>query len=250
MEQIIKINNKLNRKRIEIYQISGTVNKEGELRQQFYETQKFDNEYDYMVSLTEFDGSSLFPNIFEEKNSKFYYSESGSNEMKSISFVSGSYEVKHLQIPIKDKLGDNKITIELDQATGKSKIKLAPGYKVYFNQKDTFRELVGYDKDIVLDKEFNISPHICNVVDTLKIFINCDIIKGAWRNGQTSQTLYSFSNEVAFGFPLNIKPKHLLEFPLVVKEFNDLTLIFKEEDGKGINFMESPVNVVIKIEQV
>ena len=44
MEQIIKINNKLNRKRIEIYHISGTVTKEGELKQQFYETQKFENE--------------------------------------------------------------------------------------------------------------------------------------------------------------------------------------------------------------
>ncbi len=75
-----------------------------------------------MVSLTEFDGSSLFPNIFEDKNSKFYYSESGSNEIKTISYVSGCYEVKHLQITIKDKLGENKITIELDQATGKSKI--------------------------------------------------------------------------------------------------------------------------------
>ena len=56
-----------------------------------------------MVSLTEFDGSSLFPNIFEDKNenlqsshdnsqnwnNKFFYSEAGSNEMKSISFVSG-----------------------------------------------------------------------------------------------------------------------------------------------------------------
>ena len=46
---LIKLNNKLNRKRIDYIEIQGTCNKAGRIKQQFTEIMKYEDEYDIML---------------------------------------------------------------------------------------------------------------------------------------------------------------------------------------------------------
>ena len=70
--QLIRLNNKLNKKRIDYIEIQGTCDKNGRIKQQFTDIMKYDDEYDYYVTLTSMQCSSLFPNIVKYKNDKFY----------------------------------------------------------------------------------------------------------------------------------------------------------------------------------
>ena len=72
---LIKLNNQLNRKRIDYIEIQGTCDKSGRIKQQFTEILKYEDEYDYYVTLTSGQFSSLFPNIINDNNNRFYYLE-------------------------------------------------------------------------------------------------------------------------------------------------------------------------------
>ena len=69
---LIKLNNKLNRKRIYYIEIQGTCDTSGRIKQQFTEIMKYENEYDYYVTHTFGQFCSLFPNIINDINDKFF----------------------------------------------------------------------------------------------------------------------------------------------------------------------------------
>ena len=95
---LIKLNNKLNRKRIDYIEIQGTCDKSGRIKQQFTEIMKYEDENDYYVTLTSGQFNSLFVNIIKDKNDKFYYIEN--DEHKVITFTEGAYEVKDINAHI------------------------------------------------------------------------------------------------------------------------------------------------------
>ena len=70
--QLIRLNNKLNGKRIDYIEIQGTCDQNGRIQQQFTDIMRYDDEYDYYVTLTSAQFSSLFPNIIKDKNDKFF----------------------------------------------------------------------------------------------------------------------------------------------------------------------------------
>ncbi len=249
-DELVKLNNKLSHKRIETYEIIGTPNDSGIIVERFSETQKFNSSFDYMVSLLSIECGSYFPNIIKGKNNLLKISIDTHHTERTIEFDSGAYEIEDINNHIQDVVPNELIKIEIDKGTGKSKIKLKPSVKIYFDIDNSIRSILGYNEDIVLDKELNISPNMCNVMDTQKIFIYLDIIKGSWFKGQPSSILYSFSNEVQYGMPITIKPKHKQECLLLNNQFNELRISFKNEKGEVITFQNTPVTITIEIRQI
>ena len=106
---LIKLNNKLNRKRIVYIEIQATCDKSGRIKQQFTEIVKYEDENDYYGSLTYGQFSSLFPNIIKDNNDKFYYIEN--NVHKKITFTKGAYEVKDINAHIQFKVSNESIKL-------------------------------------------------------------------------------------------------------------------------------------------
>ena len=92
--QLMRLNNKLNRKRIDYIEIQGTCDKNGRIKQQFTDVMRYDDEYDYNVTLTSMQCSSLFPNIVKDKNDKFYYLEN--DVFKTLTFIEGALKLEIL----------------------------------------------------------------------------------------------------------------------------------------------------------
>src|SRR5579871_332947 len=131
-EQLERLNNKLSHKKVDYIEIYGSCNSNGVITQVFSETMKYDEQFDYYVSLITAELSSFFPNIIEGKNNMFYYTSN--NEEKVIQFNSGAYEIEHINQHIQDILRNDDIKIELDKGNGKSKIFLKQGYSVDFTK--------------------------------------------------------------------------------------------------------------------
>ena len=64
--QLTRLNNKLNRKRIDYIEIQETCDKNGRIKQQFTDIMKYDDEYDYYITLISSQLSSLFHNIVKD----------------------------------------------------------------------------------------------------------------------------------------------------------------------------------------
>ena len=131
--QLIKLNNKLNRKRIDYIEILGTCDKNGRKQQQFIDIMRYDDEYDYFVTLTSAQFSSLFPNIVKYKNDKFYYLVN--DVLRTLTITEGAYEVNYINAIIQQKVPNESIKLVVDKGSTRCKIFLKQGYKIDFTGK-------------------------------------------------------------------------------------------------------------------
>ena len=144
---VIKLNNKLNRNRIDYIEIQDTCDKSGRIKQQFPEIIEYEDKYDNYVTLTSGKFSSLYPNIIKDKNNKFYYMEN--DDHKVITFTKGAYEVKDINAHIQFNFRKESIKLIVDQGSGRCKVFLNQNYKMNFIEKDTFKDILGFDAEII-----------------------------------------------------------------------------------------------------
>ena len=112
---------------------------------------RYDDEYDYYVTLTSAQFSSLFPNIVKDKNDKFYYLEN--DVLRTLTFTEGAYEINHINAIIQQKVSNESIKLVVDQGSARCKIFLKQEYKIDFTHNDTFRDIVGFDA-VIVDQQF------------------------------------------------------------------------------------------------
>ena len=208
---------------------------------------RYDYEYDYYVTLTSAQFSLLFPNIVKDKNDKFYYLE---NEvLRTLTFTEGAYEVNHINANIQQKVPNESIILVVDQGSARCKILLKQGYKIDFTRNDTFRDILGFDA-VIVDLQFTESPKICDLVILTYIYIHLDVVKGSIFQGKSTDIIYSFPNNIAFGHLINLNIRLKKEHLLVKKYFSDLTVYFADQNNMPIDIMQSVVTLTFEIRQV
>ena len=77
-----------------------------------------------------------------------------------------------------------------------------------------------------------------------------DVVKGSIFQGKSTDIIYSFPNNIAFGHLINLNIKQKREHLLVKKYFSDLTVYFTDQNNMPIDFMQSVVTLTFEIHQV
>ena len=235
--------------------VIGTPDKNGNVFQTFDPPLEFDPDITYTCSLLTLNASSLLPNIVEGKNDTLYYSVANSTEIKTIKFDNGCYNVEDIDKHIQDVLGAEDgtpgIKLELNKGSGKSIFKLKPGYKVYFKDRaNTFAEVLGFD-NVDLAESVNTSAKMVNLVKDLLIFVSVDCIEGSVYNGRQTQILFSFLNNIKWGYPINLIAKYPEEHLLRrTSKISRMTFAFTNQDGAPATFMGTKVSLKMLIKQV
>src|SRR5437773_4962293 len=275
---LIKLNDLLSKKETETFSITGTT-EDGTFRCLVEPEANFKERITHYVYLKSFTGWSYFTNL-DNSNNKFIYSRSSdstiNNVKKEIKFESGSYQITDYNNLIHSKIDkvEEKITdrseaeIKSDPRsehaisifpyipTSRIMIRIKKGYKVYFSKGTWYKEL-GFNKDQVLEEGLHMAPNREDLMRTLKVRIDFNLCKGFRINsGNTedskivnSNVLYEFPNNKSTGEPISINPNPVIYTTLIQKQFNQITLTFKDDDGKPVNFQGEEFNVVIVITQ-
>ena len=123
--------------------------------------------------------------------------------MKTLTFIENSYEVKDINANLQLKILYEFIKLVVDQGTGRCKIILKQEYKIDFTHNDTFRDILGFDA-VIVDQELTESSKICDLVISTNIYIHMDVAQGSIFQGNPSDIIYSFPNNIAFGHLLNL----------------------------------------------
>ena len=275
-ELILKLNDTLSMKETETYSITGTTT-DGEFRCSVEPEATFKENVTHYVYLKSFTGWSYFPNL-DSSNNKFIYTNPAGTK-KEIIFQTGSYQIDdynnmiHMNMLTKGDKGiaDNKLTrykaeIKDDpkderaisvfpyNPTSKIMIRIKQGYKVHFEKGTWFKEL-GFNEGTILEHGLHIAPNRADLMKTLKIRIECNLCNGFKTNrkhkneAKYSNVLYEFPNNTAVGEPISINPNPVIYTTLIPKRFSEITLSFKDDDGKLVNFQGEEFNVVIVIIQ-
>ena len=245
--QLIRLNNKLNRNRIDYIDIQGTCDMNGRIQNQFIDIMRYDDEYDYYITLTSAQFSSLFPNIVKDKNDKFYYLEN--DILRILTFTEGAYKVNHINSIIQQEVPNESIKLVVDQGSAKCKIFLQQGYKIDYTRNDTFRDILGFDA-VIVDQQFTESSKICELVISTNIYIHLDVVKGSIIQRKSREIIYSVPNNIGFVHLINLNIRQKREHLLVKKYFLYLTVYFTDQNNCPIDFMQSVVTLTFEIRQV
>ncbi len=235
----------LSKKHCVSIEISGTCDNTGTIHYRFETELKLKENCTYYVSLLSFEGSSLFPNV-TDRNDKFYYT-TPTNEEKVITFMEGTYQISLIAKEIKEQCSDN-IILELNEATGRTKLTLTRGYKVDFTKPNNIGKLLGWDSREVTTT--SVSPNIVDILASEKIFIYCSIIRGSYdSDGKISTILYSFGNNKTHGRVISFRPNPLEEHDLAYKNISEIFITFKDDEKKPVTFQGSKVHLKLQIKQ-
>jgi hypothetical protein len=248
-----KLNNVLSHKQIETFEIVGTCDKNGQIIAELPGQMEFKEDSTYYVSLIGLTGTSFFPNV-TDSNNKFYYSGKD-NKIIELTIPTGAYDIadynEFICMSIPKVENADPITISLHKPTGKVVIKLAAGFKVYFDKdkKNSFSEELGFEKKVLSEAE-NLSPNMADIVKVQKVHISCDICRGAYLNGKGTNIIFSFPNEKRYGSPLSLVPTKRQYKQLIKKSFNKITFAFTDERGHPVDFQGAVTTVSLEVKQM
>ena len=95
-----------------------------------------------------------------------------------------------------------------------------------------------------------VSSKVCDLVISTNIYIHLDIAQGSIFQGNPSDIIYLFPNNIPFGHLINFNIRQKREHLLVKKYFSDMTVYFTHQNNNAIDFMQSVVTLTFEIKQV
>src|SRR5438876_1111920 len=123
----------LSQKDVVCIELVGHCDNQGVMETKMINPAKLSPNVSHKISLVSFHTTSFFPNL-TAANNKFYYNNGTAN--REVTLDTGGYNIKDyydaIQVAMKANGDDPKnLVIELIEATGKTRIILQNGYKVY-----------------------------------------------------------------------------------------------------------------------
>ena len=109
----------------------------------------------------------------------------------------------HINTNFQLKISNESIKLVIDQGSARCKFFLKRGYKIDFVCNDTFRDILGFDA-VVVDQPLTESFKICDTVISTNIYLHLDIARGSICQEESKNIIYSFPNNIAFGYLINL----------------------------------------------
>src|SRR5271163_3333733 len=157
----------------------------------------------YEAALLSLDLYNSFRNI-TNINNKFKYSTDSRSTWKTIAIDKGSYELTALNDEIQRQMIINNdydsvnntfyITITANILRLTSIVEITnPIYHIDFNVPSSIGQTLGFPiNSPIIERGFNESPNIVDIMKINSILVNIDIISGSYVNGSQSPAIYSF----------------------------------------------------------
>ncbi len=209
---LIKINNSISHKETGTIITSAKADHNGYLHFQLSEGYNFPEGPSYIIDLIYLQIVAFFPNV-NENNNRFYYTTTNSDTIKEIKLDESNLDVEEYGKEIKNGMvenGDNPdaITISLIKGSGKVRINISHGYKIYFNSDRTWQGPLGFD-DVILEEGIHKSNRKCNMTPTRMVHFAVDLVdnKCVRYEGKKSNIIFSFSADLVYGRLVEFRPK-------------------------------------------
>lgn len=165
----------------------------------------------------------------------------------------GSYEIAEIEQQINKMFKEISIsctvTIRANSNTLKSHIK--SNRKLYFDDKNSIASILGFsgDRSIAPNTEHE-SDFIIKISRVNVIKIECNIVEGAYSNGNAMHTLHEFYPTVGIGYKIVEVPQNVIYLPLTVRSIHDINIRIVDQNNQLIDFRGEPVSVRLHIKKL
>jgi len=96
------------------------------------------------------------------------------------------------------------------------------GSQVDFRGENSLAVVLGFDENRVYDGGFHESENVVNILSTISILVNVDVISGSYVNGRTQNTIRSFFPNVIPGYKTVENPRNFVYLPVILDAINKM----------------------------
>ena len=197
---------------------------------------------------------TVYNNIVNIDNTNNVFRYKKSNVWKTITIISGAYEITQIDAEIKRQLGDDEaINIFARPEINRLGINITKdGFQVDRNTNNTITNFLGFTNNTTpLSKGYHIAENQAVISDVYTIDLECNIIQGGIINGIEKQIIYDIpSFTVPIGAKIIEQPQNINYFPLNTTLLNEITIRILDQDGNLINIPGERKFCSLKIIQV
>lgn len=203
---------------------------------------------DWYIGLMDFTTYNSIPNVIEGKNNKFPVQIN--DTWTDIKLPTGTYEITDIEAYLKKQLGDKAISLHPNNNT--LKCELFCKYNIDFaHSSDTIGRMLGFKNVRVLEAyKTHESDAPVDIIKVNTIQIECNIVQGAYRNGEREHTLHSFYPTVEPGFKIVEVPSNVIYLPVNVQRVDNITLSLVDQDGDIVDFRGEVITVRLHLKIV
>lgn len=203
---------------------------------------------DWYIGLMDFTTYNSIPNVIEGKNNEFRVQVD--DTWKSVNLPTGAYEISDIETYLKKSLGEKTISLRPNNNTLKCEIYCT--YNIDFSHSsNTIGRMLGFKKKQVL--EANITHESDAPVDIIKVNslqVHCNVVQGAFTDGELEHTLHAFYPTVAPGFKIVEIPSNVIYLPVNVQRVDKITLSIVDQDGDIVDFRGEVITIRLHLKLI
>ena len=197
----------------------------------------------YVIGLVDLHTYNSIPNIYISRN-KFYVGE------EEITIPEGSYEIEAIEKFLQNKLVDKKIDLSLKANNNTLRCEILCNELVDFTKEDSIYKLLGFTKKTLKPNETHYSDQPIDIIKINTLRIECNIIEGAYINGQRVYTIHEFFPSVSPGYKIIEIPKKVIDLPVRTKNISLIQLRILDQNGDLVNFRGENITIRLHLKSL
>lgn len=224
---------------------------------------------DYEMALLFFDAYHSIPNI-DESNNKFYYQidvyDENNNYKKDSVYTlpTGCYEIKDIENYInnelnriqekKGKKNKNFFNLRVNPQTMECEMSCSFGVNFVvdengkYKQPDNIGSILGFRyKSITPPETLITTKHPLIITEKNVLRVQCNIISGAYFNGQESHCLYEHPIDVDPGYKLWFVPTVPIYHRVTVQVIDQINIRLIDQNSNLLNFRGEKIQVTLHL---
>jgi hypothetical protein len=170
----------------------------------------------------------------------------------------GCYELTDIEEAINSRLGmllkDFKLSVNVDKTTLKCILQSTHtlfGGGGSGDIENSVAPIFGFAKNRVLEpKQIEVSDSIIQITKVNAVKIECNIIRGAYSNGEPVHTLHEFYPTVAVGYKIVEVPRHVIYLPITVRTISNISVRIVNQYNHLVGFHGETITLRLHIKKL
>lgn len=228
----------------------------------FYPPIELDSTANYGLGLLGFYSYNSIFNV-DEKNNQFSYKITSRTDAVLHRLPPGAYEIDEIHKAMlqalksdKSRVGvqeDDEELFSLRANNNTLKCEIRSKYEINFDQKNSIGKLLGFEAIRLQPNKIHESTQPVDIMKVRIIRVDCNIVYGAYLNGEKAHTLFEFDIDVEPGYKLSKEPQNIIYMPvrLAAHQFiENITLRILDDNGDLINFQGEKIIVKLELKKI
>lgn len=215
------------------------------LKATFIEPIRLDLRYTHEIGLRGFYGCNSIRNIYGGHDT-IHFEDKKTSRFFTVKIPHGTYEIEELNKVI-GKVIDDKTAFRLKANNNTLKCEIKSIYTIDFSKEHSIGRMLGFKPVVLPPGKTHKSTLDVQIIKHTNVYVECNIIRGSYRNNLPGHILYGFNISVEPGFRQDSVPASPIYLEVNVDTIYNIELRLVNQRGELIDFGDEAVSVQLEI---